>query len=91
MPPHRTVRPTLSLVGGVATQEYQAHSDWIDMQAQQPSGPRVFTFFLYLRLTMHSTALHIPVLPPQHTQAGRTYPAPMGTPCLHVISAPACL
>eukprot|EP01047_Picozoa_sp_COSAG01_P014678 COSAG01_NODE_720_length_14070_cov_9.960633_5_plen_88_part_00 len=61
--PYRTVRPTLSLVGGVATQEYQAHSDWIDMQAQQPSGPRVFTFFLYLRLTMHSTALHIPVLP----------------------------
>ena len=31
-----------------ASQEYQGHSDWIDMQAQQPSGPRVFTFFLYL-------------------------------------------
>ena len=29
-------------------QEYQAHSDWIDLQAGQPSGPRVFTFFLYL-------------------------------------------
>ena len=29
-------------------QEYQAHSDWIDQQAGQPSGPRVFTFFLYL-------------------------------------------
>jgi len=25
-------------------QEYQVHSDWIDQQAAQPSGPRVFTF-----------------------------------------------
>lgn len=30
------------------SQEYQGHSDWIDMQASQPSGPRLFTFFLYL-------------------------------------------
>jgi hypothetical protein len=29
-------------------QEYQGHSDWIDMQAAQPSGPRLFTFFLYM-------------------------------------------
>lgn len=29
-------------------QEYQGHSDWIDLQAGQPSGPRLFTFFLYM-------------------------------------------
>jgi len=29
-------------------QEYQAHSDWIEQQKYQPSGPRMFTFFLYL-------------------------------------------
>ena len=35
-------------------QEYQVHSDWIDQQAAQPSGPRVFTF----------CAPHIPRPPP---------------------------
>jgi hypothetical protein len=29
-------------------QEYQAHTDWIEQQKGQPSGPRIFTFFLYL-------------------------------------------
>ena len=30
------------------SQEYQAHTDWINEQAAQNSGPRVWTFFLYL-------------------------------------------
>ena len=30
-------------------QFYKSHSDFIQSQVEQPSGPRLFTFFLYLR------------------------------------------
>lgn len=40
------VRPNSELFAGLLFLIYlKAHSDWIDQQKDQPSGPRVFTFF----------------------------------------------
>jgi hypothetical protein len=32
----------------IGRQGYQAHSDWVALWNDRPSGPRIFTFFMYL-------------------------------------------
>ena len=47
-PLHTRCALTLHVRTDTEGQEYQAHLDYIPQQAEAMSGPRVFTFFLYL-------------------------------------------